>query len=930
MALPIDRVADVRPAPWTPGQRRTVRELRRALWAFLAGAVLPGAGAGQVPLAHTDSATVTPGDYEAGALHRTLFGSRYRDLWATPITVPVLDIDAFAGGLTPENRGGGSQSITLHMQGEDGREWHFRGVDKDVSQGLPDALFGTYLGGLVQDQTSSLHPGAAFVVAPLMEAAGLLHANPRLARMPDHPRLGRFREEFAGMLGMIVERPDEGEDGEALFGGSVRIVAMDRMLEHLEDSGDNQIVAEEFLAARLMDMLVGDTDRGMDQWRWARYGEEGDYRWRPIARDRDWAFVVSDGWLPTLARAVYPKMGRYGEEYGSLSEYVFMSWDLDRRLLSGLGREAFDSVAAALQSALTDDVIDGAVDAMPPPFVAANGAWLASTLRSRRDALDEVAAEFYGFLAGEVDIHVSDEAQDAVIERFGDGSVEVLVRRVGPDEDSARSVVPRETYRRTFLPGETREIRLDLHGGDDRAVIRGGGPGDIVVRIMGGGGDDILADSSTDGRGSNYLYDTSGENEFLAGGATHVDERRFEPPEASGSWPDDKIAGAFRDWGTSGGIAPTARYRSGAGVILGLERRWTRYGFRRVPYERRYRVAALLSTGEGVPGVEASARFRRENSAFGASVGGRAIAYHTLRFYGFGNDSPEPADHESRVVRQEEYRAAAHLEALWDAGLSLAAGPFLRYTEVVEADTATPFGALPPQLGTDTFGQVGVEATLGFGWSTRGATAPDAADPEGGPDAEAAEVGLEELAEVDGEDHDPHELEEVRDSSQPTVRVETSLGGSWVPALWDAASAFGEAHGVARARVRLPGAHGPELGVRLGGQRVWGSFPFHEAAYVGGLRSLRGFRTFRYAGESAAYGSLELGVPLFELELLLRGRLGVFGLVDTGRVWVDGESPGNWHAGVGGGVSFRSLGRVVRLAVVEGEGTRLYIDFGWP
>ncbi|HSM35701.1 MAG TPA: hypothetical protein VK837_04815, partial [Longimicrobiales bacterium] len=181
--------------------------------------LVPAARA-QTPLAHTDSATVTPGDYDASGPRRAILGAGYRDLWGTPVTVPVLDLDRFAGGLEPEDRGGTSQSIVLHMRGADGREWHFRSVDKDVSQGLPDALVGTFLGGLVQDQTSSLHPGAAFVVAPLMEAVGLLHADPRLVRMPDHPRLGRFREEFAGMLGMIVERPNEGEDGEVLFGGS--------------------------------------------------------------------------------------------------------------------------------------------------------------------------------------------------------------------------------------------------------------------------------------------------------------------------------------------------------------------------------------------------------------------------------------------------------------------------------------------------------------------------------------------------------------------------------------------------------------------------------------------------------------------------------------------------------------------------------------
>ena len=891
--------------------------------------LVPAARA-QTPLAHVDSATVTPGDYDASGLRRAIVGAGYRDLWSTPITVPVLDLDRFAGGLEPEDRGGTSQSIVLHMRGADGREWHFRSVDKDVSQGLPDALVGTFLGGLVQDQTSSLHPGAAFVVAPLMEAVGLLHADPRLVRMPDHPRLGRFREEFAGMLGMIVERPNEGEDGEVLFGGSDRIVGMESMLERLEESGDNLVDAREFLRARLIDILVGDTDRGMDQWRWARYGEEGVYTWRPIARDRDWAFVRADGWLTGLARAVYPKVGKYDATYGSLSEYVFMSWDLDRQLLAGLERAAFDSAASIIQTALTDDVIRDAVGAMPPPFVAANGAWLESTLRERRDALPEITTAFYEFLAGEVDVEVSDEAEQATIERSEDGSVTVVVRRVGPGEDSVRTVAPRETFRRRFLPAETREVRLDLHGGDDRATIRGDGPADIVVRIMGGGDNDVLADSSDGGRSGNYLYDSSGDNEFVAEGATHVDERDFDAPEDAGGWPDAKIAGAFKDWGSSSGVSPTGGYRSAEGIIVGLQRQWTTYGFRRVPYERRLRIAGLIAPRDWAPGVEASLRVNRENSPFGYSVGGRAIAYHTLRFYGFGNDTPTPANHASRRVRQEEYRAAAHLNGTWGSGLSFAAGPFVRYTDVVEADTLAPFGALSDSLGAGTFGAAGIEGEVSFGWSSSGA-APVEADDAGTPeDFEAAEVDVTEVAEVDEADHDAHEPEAIGDLENARFRVVSTAGASWAPALWDADEAFGEAHFIARARLRVPGAHGPELGVRLGGQRVWGGFPFHEAAYIGGLRSLRGFRTFRYGGDTAAFGTVELGVPLFDLELLLRGRVGVFGLVDAGRVWLDGESPGGWHSGTGGGVYFRSLGRIIRFSAVSGEDTRYYIDFGWP
>jgi hypothetical protein len=62
------------------------------------------------------------------------------------------------------------------------------------------------LGDIVQDLTSTVHPGGALVVAPLLEAAGVLHATPQLAVMPDDPRLGEFRSSFAGMLGLLEER----------------------------------------------------------------------------------------------------------------------------------------------------------------------------------------------------------------------------------------------------------------------------------------------------------------------------------------------------------------------------------------------------------------------------------------------------------------------------------------------------------------------------------------------------------------------------------------------------------------------------------------------------------------------------------------------------------------------------------------------------
>src|SRR4029079_7444659 len=84
---------------------------------------------------------LVPGpQYQRGSLHQTFFGAHYRDLWTAPVTAPVLDLRTFAGGLTPDELGGGQQTRSLGMKGEDGRTHVFRSLDKDPTPAVPPML----------------------------------------------------------------------------------------------------------------------------------------------------------------------------------------------------------------------------------------------------------------------------------------------------------------------------------------------------------------------------------------------------------------------------------------------------------------------------------------------------------------------------------------------------------------------------------------------------------------------------------------------------------------------------------------------------------------------------------------------------------------------------------------------------------------------
>jgi len=877
----------------------------RSLTAVVASMLLVAPEAAGQTLDTTSAAPevrVVPGEhYRGNALLRFLVGDNYRVLWQRPLVVPVLDLDTFGGGLEVE-KAGGNQSWTLHFNAPDGRTWIFRSVDKFPSKTLSPDVQGTVIDDVIHDHVSSLHPGGAFVAEPLASAAGLLAVQPVLRVMPDDPALGEHREVYAGMLGQMVERPNEGENDEPLYGGFSRIVGTDELLDKLEEDPRHRVDSEEFLKARLLDFVVGDPDRGPDQWRWARVPGLRGFRWRPIIRDRDWAFMDAGGPLPKVVSTVYPKMVEYGPEFSSLESLTVGEQDLGRRLLTDLDRADFERAAESLRRALTDEAIHEAVAALPDPQKADHAEWLARSIRGRRDALPAMAAGYYRRLASEVDVRATDRSDRAEIVRRTDGSldvtlfarVELLVAEERPDDEdgddaaygNGESAAGFEEpdwvayYSRRFLPVETEEVRVYLHGGDDLAMVRPGGPAAITVRVIGGGGDDRLIDE-TDGRGTAF-YDARGENELRVGSRTRVSARDFEPAALEDWVAREMGTDQPRDWGREQSwFSPAFDYREGAGVILGAGPTWTAYGFRREPYASRVAVRVLWGTRSGGLGMDLDAEVPRENSPFSYTLHARGTQFEAIRFYGFGNDSPA-LDAERTLVMQSQIRVAPAL-AFAIGAVEAELGPVAVYTSARPA-AGGPAATLRP-LGSGDFGHLGGRAAL----------------------------------EVD-----------LAGDRIPTRGVRFAASAEAYPGVWDAPGAFGHAAAEARGYLTAPVGPRPTLALRLGGSRAWGSFPVHEAAFIGGGSSLRGYRWQRFTGDAAVYGGAELRVPLFRMELITKGRLGVLGLADAGRVYVDGESFGGWHTGHGAGLWFESLDRAVYFTWARGEQDRFYVGLGLP
>ena len=815
----------------------------------------------------TDSVTVIPGAYGASALYARLMGSGYRSLWTTPIRVPVANLDDLGGGLTPMRLGGGMTTRTLHMRGADGRRYVFRSVDKTPTD-LLEEFEGTPLHAILQDQISSFHPSGAPVVARLLDAVGVLHPDPQYMVVPDDPRLGEFRDEFAGMLVLFEERPDDGPGGTIGFADSREIVQLGELFDILETEPESRVDVVELLRARMVDLLVGDRDRSHNNHLWARIEEGGVSRWRVIPRDRDQAFVRFDGLLKTLARTYEPRLVTFSDVYPNIDAVTRNAWDMDRNLLVSIDRATWLSVVEEVGVLLTDDVIADAARQMPTEHYAVFGEELTRLLRLRRDHLPEAAQHLYQIVFGYADIHATDRAEQFRIERQPSGAVRVTF---GLSAGSATS------FARTFDPAETSEIRLYMHGGDDRA-LSSGPASPILVRLIGGGGADRF---DGEARGS-IIYDDVADSEYADGLGARVENRRAPRPY---SWFEGERT---LDWGSRWIPEPRVSYDADRGLLLLSGAKIDRYGFLKDPYSSRTRFRAGLSLGLTEPFFDLSHLRRSAIGSADLRLSGRWSGIEIIDYYGPGN--------ERRTTRPVSYHRVPHKQVTLTPAVSfgdgegkyIEVGPIFRYTSTDTSTVDVSFIADTDPYGSGKFAQAGLQASFQI----------DTRDMLGTPGGGYFVEG----------------------------------GGSLYPTLLDVdQGTFGELHGEAAAYFSPEGGN-PTLAVRAGGKKVWGVFPFAESAFVGGSRNVRGLREQRYAGNASLYGSAEFRVFLVRTFVLAPADVGLFALADIGRVYADGESSSTWHNGVGGGIWLAPLRRssTVQISLARSEGrTGFYLGLGF-
>ncbi|MCU0383957.1 MAG: metallophosphoesterase, partial [Cyclobacteriaceae bacterium] len=462
---------------------------------------------------HTESieaSKVIPVDYQQeivvsasnryGKKNKFWLGRNYRDVWLKPVSVKQIDVRTKEGGLKILQKGGGMQTLSLRLEDKKGNEYTLRSVEKYPEKAVPDILKKTFAQDLVQDQISASHPYAALTIPALAKAAGVYYTKPELVFIPNDTLFGIYQQDFANTLAIYEERPAGDGTEKENFGNTKKIISTEKVLTALQQENDVAIDQPFVARNRLFDLLIGDWDRHDDQWRWASFKTKDKTIYRPIPRDRDQAFFVSDGMLAKVwsRRWALPKFEGFNETVRWTPGFMFNARYFDRSFLNELSLQEWLVQAQYIQAHVTDAAIDSAMLLFPKEVYALHAKEIKYKIIARRNKLHQYAKEHYRYLAREIDIPATDKRELFKIDVSENGNANVQVYKV-----SKKGKVSDLLYSRNILASETKEVRLYGRAGDDVFKFSGD-KSKIKFRVIGGEGNDTLQNTSHE---KVFLYD---------------------------------------------------------------------------------------------------------------------------------------------------------------------------------------------------------------------------------------------------------------------------------------------------------------------------------------------------------------------------------------------------------------------------------------
>ncbi len=805
-------------------------------------------------------------------------GKNYRKEWNTTVSAPVINLSTINGGLKPTKRGGGKQTKSLKLEDAQGRAYYLRSVQKFISaKTLPGGLESQAAADIVTDGVSASYPYSVFSVIPLSEAAGIPHGSVRLVYVGDDPVLGEHKSDFGNMLALFEQRLPDSVN---------KSWDTEEVVAKLKDDNDHRVDQYALLKVRILDMFVMDLDRHEGQWEWGAWDNGKGKTYYPIAKDRDQAFYINQGVLPGIAKWPWlvPQLQGFRAEAKNINRFNFAARNLDRFFLNSLSAADWQKAVDDFLAKMTDAVIDDAINKQPPEVLGISGDKIKATLKERKKHLADEVMQYYRFISEEVNVTASDKKEIFNVTRNDDGSVQVQVYKINKEGEQAAKM-----FERTFDPAVTKEIRLYGFAGDDKFTVSGNND-KIKVRMIGGDGADEFESSVTSGKGG-LVYDTKDGTNKLTG--------RFQNKLSNDTIINHYDPIFFNYNKTIPFI--TLGFNQDDGLFLGASLKVIHHGFRKDPYKNmnQFGFGYAFSTGAFNARwyAEYIGTFGRKSDLL-TDVDIKA-PNNTTNFFGYGDNTTYD---KSQTGRFRYYRAryslgdiSVLLRKRFSPKVTMTLGPTFQFYSMDQDDkfnqvrfiTQTGLNGLDPATLYEKQSYFGGKFSLAVD------TRDNIAMPRKGINWNTSVRHLSGLSD--------------------TKYKVTQLNSDFTFYI-----------NIVPKRVQIVN--------RVGGGHNFGDFEFYQAQYLGSEDNLRGYRKYRFAGQSKIFNNLELRAALAKFNTyLFPGALGIVAFYDTGKMFDPSGNSSKWLSGYGGGIWIAPLNKLI-LTIMVGASKEDVVptfSFGW-
>lgn len=807
----------------------------------------------------------TKEEIDKSGFFKAIWGERYRKYYGTEVTAPTVNLDTLMGGLEPVKKGGGHQSKSLRLRHKDGREFVMRALRKSAElylqsmafqdQYVLDDLKETYTQELLEDFYTGSHPYGPFTTGVLSDAVGLYHTNPVLYYVPKQPALKEYNASFGDELYMIEEHAGDGHGNLESFGFTDELKSTDGMLENLRDDEKYEVDENLYLRARLFDMVLGDWDRHVDQWRWAEFKDVAKDKiiYRPVPRDRDQVYSkMGDGALMKIATRIIPSlrlMEGFTGEIRNVKGFNSspLTYVLDVSLLGETEKAQWMAQAKYLQENLTPSIIDRAFREFPEEVRDETVDEIKQILLTRLNQIQKTASEYYHVLNTFAVVTGTDKDDWFEINRLNDKETEIKVfRNIGDRKEKL-------FYTKVFTTDDTHEIWV--YGLDDDDIFEETNPSNfngIKVRIVGGQNNDIYRIAN--GR-KIALYDYKSKKNTLV-----------ETGRAKVKLSDDYELNTYRPLivrNSFNQVVPTIGFNPDDGIRIGFLNTYTYNGFRQNPFTQRHSFGA--SYYFATSGFDL--KYQGEFAHLFENWNGELMARFTspnfaVNFFGFGNNTSNPdgvLDFDYNRVKLQQLEFSPSL--VWRGQLGAKVKFGVSYQSISVEETEDRF--------INTFYQ------------------------QNGDETNNDFVGV----------HAGYSFENKDNEAFPTMGMATSLQVGFTDNVNEKGGNYGYVIPSIGFDYKLVPNGRLVLATKWKAHfNIGDGYEFYQAASIGGWDGLRGFRNQRFTGKTAYYQNTDIRFSLGKKRTrLLPMAMGLFGGFDYGRVWYPEISSKRWHTSVGGG-----------------------------